>query len=438
MDLAREIGATGTPAFRINGVTVSGAQPFEKFVEVVEEQLAAAKAMLAAGTPARLVYVSLTDKNLVLPAPPSPEEDEEEDTKVWNIPVSVEDTLTELRKLYDQELRLVWKDNPLPFHQRAMPAAMMGRYVFQKKGNDAFWSLHDALFESAPQLEESDLEKLAKRQALPWPPLRALIAGKPQQKLEQSIELASDFEARGTPHFFINGRRLAGAQPLASFRALVDVELAKARALVEKGTPRAKVYAELMKTAENPPAPPKLRIDARADAPSRGNAKAPVTIQIFSDFQCPFCRRVEPTLSELEKEQKGNVRFVWRHLPLPFHSYAALAAEASEEVLAQKGPAAFWAYHDDLFEAQGIDGGLARDNLEALAAKQGVDANRFRQALDSRQHRAKVEADAAVANEAGINGTPSFVINDYYLSGAQPLTAFRKLVKRALKDAGKP
>jgi protein-disulfide isomerase len=469
MDLARAIGATGTPAFRINGVTLSGAQPLEKFVEVVDQQLAAAKQLTQSGVPPRLVYSVLTDKNFQAPdaAPSGGGKDDDDDSKVWNVPVAaddpvrgsrdalvtivqfsdfqcpfckrVEDTLDEVRKLYGKDVRIVWKDNPLPFHPRAKPAAAMAQAVFKRQGNDAFWRVHDAIFASQPKLEDSDLEAIAKELKIPWAPLKAVIAAeKAPAKIEDSIAMASDFQARGTPHFFINGRRLSGAQPLDAFKKLIDEQLAKAKALVDAGTPRSMVFTKLMKEGDNPAPPETKQVALRADAPARGSAKAPVVIQMFSDFQCPFCKRVEPTLAQLEKDFKGSIRIVWRHLPLPFHDKAQLAAEAAEEVLAQKGPAAFWAYHDALFEAQGEPEGLARDNLVRLALVQGVDVNRFEAALDSHVHAAKVNADAEVANKAGINGTPAFVINDYYLSGAQPVAAFSKLIRLAQKPPKKP
>lgn len=467
--MAREVGATGTPGFRINGITLSGAQPLENFVEIVDEQLAAARALTQAGTPPRLVYVTLTDKNFVA-APAraaSKAEPAEDDSKIWNVPVLADDpqrgakdalvtivvfsdyqcpfcqrveaTLEELQKLYGGDLRLVWKDNPLPFHPRAKPAAYLARFAFQTKGNDAFWKVHEAIFASFPKLEDSDLEDVAKKQGLAWKAFQAALkTPKLAARIEDSIELASDLQARGTPHFFINGRRFSGAQPLDAFKKVIDEELAKARALVEHGTPRAKVYAELLRGAEAPPTPEKKQLALPARAPSRGDAKAPVVIQIFSDFQCPFCKRVEPTLQELEKEMKGTFRLVWRHLPLPFHQHAQLAAEASEEVFAQKGAAAFWTYHDMLFEAQSQPDGLERVNLYVLADKLGLDMARFKAALDNHTHQAKVQADAAAGNTVGITGTPAFLIDDYYLAGAQPATAFKKLIRRALSDKKKP
>jgi protein-disulfide isomerase len=468
MQVARDVGASGTPAFRINGVTLSGAQPLERFRAIIDEQLAAAQELTSTGTPARAVYALLTAKNFVEPPPPAADVAEEEaDTTVWQVPVLADDpqrgpkdalvtlvecseyqcpfckrveaTLSKLRELYPKDLRIVWKDNPLPFHARAMPAALFARFAYKKAGNQAFWRLHDALFENQPELGEEDFEDLATKQGLLWAQVQAELGSKQAEaRINESIELASDFQARGTPHFFINGRRLSGAQPLEKFTKLIDEELLKARALTERGVPRAKVYAELMKTAQGPEPAERKQVPLLSDAPSRGDAKARVVIQIFSDFQCPFCKRVEPTLAVLEQEFKGQIRLVWRHLPLPFHQDAQLAAEAAEEVRAQLGDAAFWKYRDLLFEAQGEDSALKRPNLSELARKLGVDPVRFELALDKHVHTARVTGDATIANAAGINGTPAFVINDYYLSGAQPAGAFRKLIKLALKDRAKP
>jgi protein-disulfide isomerase len=168
--------------------------------------------------------------------------------------------------------------------------------------------------------------------------------------------------------------------------------------------------------------------------PVKGPANAKITIQIFGDFQCPFCKRAQLTLTQIADEYKDQVRFVWRNLPLPFHQDAALAAEAAQEVFEQKGAAGFWKYHDQLFEAQGTDAGIKRATLEKLARGLGCNMAKFNQALDSHRHKAKVDADLATANQAGIAGTPAFVINGLFVSGAQPFLVFKRTIENALKQ----
>jgi protein-disulfide isomerase len=154
-------------------------------------------------------------------------------------------------------------------------------------------------------------------------------------------------------------------------------------------------------------------------------------VLVFADFQCPFCARAMPTIDELVAAFPGKVQVVFRHLPLPFHKDAQLAAEAAVEAHAQKGSAGFWQMHDLLFQNQRS---LDRASLEQHAAAIGLDMARFRAALDSGAHRAAVDADSKAAAAADIRGTPAFVINGYFVSGAQPLSRFKKVVKKALSE----
>jgi protein-disulfide isomerase len=469
--LARKIGASGTPAFRINGVTVSGAQPFDKFKEVIDQQLAEAKKLIASGTKPAEVYVALTNKNQSAdaekPAPSQrPQQAEEDDKTVWKVPVMaddpikgpkdalvtmilfsefqcpfckrVNDTIKQVLDTYPNDVRIVWKDNALPFHNRAKPAAIFGRVAYKQKGDKGFWDVHDALFASQPKLEDEDFKAIAEKTGLNWDTVQNAIAqNKYMDKIDQSMELANDFQARGTPHFFINGVRLAGAQPFDKFKSVIDEQLASAKALVAKGVPRSKIYEEVVKNGKEPPPPERKELPAPdASSPYKGGANAKVVIQEFSEFQCPFCKRVNPTMAELEKEYGNRIKIVWRHLPLPFHKEAPLASEAAQEAFAQKGNAGFWKFHDKLFEAQGQPDGLARANLEKIAGEVGLDMDKFKSALDTNKHKKKVDEDMKIGNAAGINGTPGFVINGYYLSGAQPAAAFKKLINRALKESG--
>lgn len=465
MAMATKVGATGTPAFRINGVTLVGAQPFEKFKEVIDQQLAEAQKLVASGTPKERVYVELSKKNATAaPEAAQPQERPAEpppDTTVWKVPVfeddpqagpkdalvtivewsefqcpfckRVGDTIKQIKDTYGKDVRFVWKDNILPFHPRAKPAAILARHAYKTKGNEGFWAAHAALFESQPKLDDDDLKAVAEKIGLPWDATKAAIdSGRYGDKIDANTELAGEVEARGTPHFFINGRRLSGAQPFDNFKKIIDEELGKAKAIVDRGVARAKVYDEIMKEGKEPPPPEKKDVPAPdADSPFKGGANAKVVIQEWSEFQCPFCKRVNPTMDELLKEYGNKIKIVWRDLPLPFHQDAPLAAEACREAMAQKGKDAFWQCHDKLFENQQD---LKREALDKMATAIGLDMGKFKAALDNRTHKARVEKDAEIANKAGISGTPAFVINGYYVSGAQPTAAFKKVINRALKE----
>src|SRR5690606_25887207 len=360
--LGRQLGARGTPAFRINGKTLSGAQPYDKFKEIIDAELAAAEGLLKSGTPRGKVSLELTKKNYTA-APEQPERQQQppEDTTVWKVPVAdndptrgpkdalvtiiefsdfqcpfcarVEPTISKLLQDYPNDVRVVWKDNALPFHQNAKPAAYLARFAFEKGGDKAFWAAHDALFENQKNLDEAGLKDIAKKLNLNWEQANAAIkSGKYASKIDESMDLANDFEARGTPHFFINGRRLSGAQPYEKFKELVDAQLAVAKGLVAKGVAKDKVFRELMKTAKAPPEPEKKSVPAPTkDNPSKGPDNAKVVIQEFSDFQCPFCSRVNPTVEQILNEYPKDVQVVWRNMPLPFHADAPLAAEAAHE-----------------------------------------------------------------------------------------------------------
>jgi len=230
----------------------------------------------------------------------------------------------------------------------------------------------------------------------------------------------------------VNGRFLSGAQPLEKFKEIIDAQLVIAKGLVSKGVPRDKVFREVMKTAKGAAEPEKKDVPAPTkDNPFKGPENAKVVIQEFSDFQCPFCSRVNPTVEEILKAYPKDVKVVWRNMPLPFHADAPLAAEAAHEAFVQAGSKGFWKFHDKLF---GNQQAIKQPDLEKYAAELGLDVAKFKAALDSRKHKEFVEQDAAVGNKAGIGGTPGFVINGYFVSGAQPFPAFDKLIKMALKQ----
>jgi protein-disulfide isomerase len=178
-----------------------------------------------------------------------------------------------------------------------------------------------------------------------------------------------------------------------------------------------------------------LKIDAALlkSLPFKGGANAKVTLFLFSDFQCPFCSKVEPQINEVSKTYGDKVKIVWVDRPLPMHKDAPLASEAAREAFKQKGAEGFWKMHDKLFANQQK---LSRQDLDGYAKDNGLDMTKFAAALDSHTHKDAVDAANKIAEAAGISGTPAAVINGYFLSGAQPFGKFRKLIDRALAEAG--
>ena len=472
--LAAQLGASGTPYFFINGRQLRGAQPFAAFQKVIDEELATAETLLKQGVKKEQIYATVTKSGLTkaAPKPQAPKAGQPDPKAVYKVPLKgnepqkgpndalvtiveisdfecpfcgrVEPTVKQVEDKYGKDVRVVWMNNPLPFHKNAKGAANAALEAHAQKGNKGFWAMHEKMFANQKALTTDNLEKWAKEQGLNVAKFKkALADDKYGKTIQEQQALASSLGARGTPAFFINGRNLRGAQPLAAFTTVVDEELAKAKALVAKGTPRAKVYETTIakgetgpKTAPAAPAPDANKIyniPVPKNAPSKGGANAKVVIQEFSDFQCPFCSRVNPTVAQVVKEYGDKVKFVWRDYPLPFHKDAQPAAQAAREVYSQKGNKAFWAYHDLLFANQKT---LSRENLEKFAEQVGgINMKAFKAALDSGKHKAAVDADMAAVTKAGARiGTPSFFINGKLVQGAQPFAAFKVAIDDALKN----
>jgi protein-disulfide isomerase len=169
--------------------------------------------------------------------------------------------------------------------------------------------------------------------------------------------------------------------------------------------------------------------------PSKGPADAKVTLQVFSDFECPFCVRVAPTLAAVEARYHGQLRVVWRNYPLPSHQRARPAARAALEAFRAGGAPQFWRMHDYLYSPEAD---LSTAALGKAAVRFGLASARVEKAADGdARYDALIDADMAAGNAAGIEGTPAVFINDYYLMGAFPESAYALVVERALREAPK-
>ena len=456
---ARALGANGTPYFYVNGQRIAGAQPIEQFKAVVDSALKRANEALAKGVSRKDLYEALVkDGQTAPPAPPPQQQPPAPAATARNVDLGadspwtgakqakvtivefsdfqcpfcarVEPTLKRILDTYKGEVKLVWRNEPLPFHPNALPAAKAA-LAAHKQGK--FWQMHELMFQHQQELSDAKYEEWAKQIGLDVPRWRK---DKDSAQIASAIEgdsrTANQVGADGTPAFFINGRFISGAQPFEAFKPVIDEQIEKANAALKKGVKLEKLYEVLVAQNVQSAGQPEPAVAAKievGDAPVLGPKNAPVTIVEWSDFQCPFCGRVEPTLQQLRDEYRGKIRLAWKNQPLSFHPNAMPAAEAA---MAAHEQGKFWEFHDALFKKQGE---LSPALYDEVARQLGLDMKRFRASIESRKHASRIEADMAAGNAVGAQGTPTFFINGKKLVGAQPLDAFKQLIDGELASA---
>jgi protein-disulfide isomerase len=157
-----------------------------------------------------------------------------------------------------------------------------------------------------------------------------------------------------------------------------------------------------------------------------------VTILHYTDFQCPVCKRVAPTLDHLAEAYPKAVRIVYKMHPLQIHKQATLAAEAA---LAAHAQGKFLPMHDKLFERQAS---LSRETILAAATELGLDVARFTRDLDTHAFLPVIEQETKEVRAIGSTATPTSFINGRFVVGAQPLDVFKRMVDEELAKKGQP
>jgi protein-disulfide isomerase len=208
----------------------------------------------------------------------------------------------------------------------------------------------------------------------------------------------------------------------------------KIRAYLQKGATEAarRQYLAVLRTkyhAQITLEP--LRTQVVGYGPERGPADAPVTIVEFSDFQCPFCGRFEPVVSQVMAEYPRQVRLIYRNYPLTtMHPDAQKAAEGAQ---CARDQGKFWEMHDLLFAEQTS---LSVDALKEKARRLGLDTTAFNDCLDSGKARETIAADVRVGDELGITGTPASFVNGRFAGGAVTESELKDLIDDELHRAG--
>ena len=242
-----------------------------------------------------------------------------------------------------------------------------------------------------------------------------------------------DKNSSGTPliiaSFILGAAVVAASLLIQSSLDRATIELGKVLVAIGEAKPAAAPTAAAPARPGRPDPNKRYSINIKG-APRRGGEKAEVTVVEFSDFQCPFCNRVNATLKQITDTYGDKVAIVFKNLPLAMHSKAKGAATAAEAAHRQ---GKFWEMHDLIFADQRQ---LSQQKYEEYAQQLGLDMARFRKDVASPDVKRKVDADAAEAARLGVTGTPGFFINGRFLSGAKPFGSFKEVIDEELKKQG--
>ncbi len=477
--IAGAVKATGTPAFFINGKSLKGAQPFERFKAVIDEEIKAAKeagksgdawikARMKAANPELAAYIF---DGKVPPAVPTAAQRKRQprpvDKTVYKVtfdakkdPVKgdlnkalvtmvlfsdfqcpfcsrLNPTLDKVLETYGDKVALVFKQNPLPFHKNAQGAAEAALCAHRQ---GKFWEMHDKMFANQRALTLDNLTAYAQEVGVKnmdaWK--KCMESHAPKAQIEADQELAGKVTARGTPNTFVNGRKMTGAKPFEEFKKLIDEELKKAQAIADKGTPVNQVYAEIIKNGKLfEPLDSKVnefKIDKNTAI--LGDPKAKIQITLVSDFECPFCARVVKPLDEVVKHYGKDIALTFKNFPLSFHKAALPAAKAA---LCANKEGKFWPFHHLVYENQKELKKATIDTYVGWAKQAGVkNLDAFKKCAESDEMKAQIDAEMAEGRKAGVRGTPTIYINGRKFTSptGYNLPAFTKVIDKYILKKG--
>ena len=256
--------------------------------------------------------------------------------------------------------------------------------------------------------------------------LEAMNSDDTKKKLEADAVLAKKLGVKAAPAIIVNGKAIEfkGNVTKDALLQAVSDEVARIDNLPHRNYLISTMIAGNASDAA----------DASTDAlgrPARGAKNAIVTIVEYSDYQCPFCAKVEPTLAEVLKNYPDTVRIVFNHNPLAMHKDAKLAHQAAYAAGLQ---GKFWEMHDTLFKNQK---NLKEDDLVGYAKSLGLDLNKFRADLKAPGTVAAIEKALKIGEDNDIKGTPNFSINGMPLKGAVPYEQFKAKIDEAIANARK-
>lgn len=323
-------------------------------------------------------------------------------------------------------IQLAYRDFPISSgHPSAEIAAAAGRCA---AAQGRFWPMHDLLFAThgdrwggRPQRDAVVMQTFAGELGLDAGAFAGCLDD-PQtlQAVRQEYDQGVALRVNATPSFVINGRVVRGLQSLATFERII--------AEASADGPMGAIAA-----APATPTPLALPAVAPDDARALGDPNAPITIIVYSDFECPFCAQfIHETFGQLRQQyiETGVVRLVYRDFPIvERHRSALVAAVAARCAAAQDR---FWPLHDQLYATHDEEwGGVPKRDRKVMlefAAQQHLQLDTFETCMGDPTVEQAVLQEAKAARALGVDATPTFLINGHLMAGALPFEAFEEVI----------
>jgi protein-disulfide isomerase len=338
-----------------------------------------------------------------------------------------------VKAAFGDDLRIVFRHRPLREHPNALDAARVLAGVARVHGSVAFFDVLHGALQGEASLSAEQLTTVLREAGYGASKLSDLSAAGDAQ-VRADLQLAGQFGLKSTPFSFLNGQAVDGERTALEVEQLLREEQRTATWLSAAGIPSASLYAT--RTSNNLIGVGNAG-ESRSCAPigksaTRGPADALVTLVEFSDFECQYCKRVEPTLEALLARYPKTLRLVWKDYPLPQHKGAQLLANFAADAYRRGSTRGFWAVHDGIFaHAEALDDGA----LGALAGKAGLDGALLLISAHAGAHDAAIRADMKLGQKLNVTGTPTFFANGRRIEGALPLPRFDALIQEELKTA---
>ncbi len=306
----------------------------------------------------------------------------------------------QVAQAYGDKIQIHFKQKAVPLHHPDAIVAAEASLAANAQGK--FWPFFDKAMKTQATGRAS-LESLAQEIGCDMAKFKKdLDAEKYRGQVLRDSLLASEVAAHSYPNILVNGVRLSPPKTLDHLKELIDQQIAKNPGNYDDIVKNGKFFEQT--------GGPAVKINTDGDA-ILGSKTGKIEVEVFEDFQCPFCSKLAPSIHDFAKKFPNDVRIVYKQMPLDIHDHAQIAAEASMAALAQ---GKFWEYHDVLFANQSA---LDRPDLEKYAQQVGLDMARFKKDLDSGAGKQLISRDKQEGANLGVTGTPSVFINGLRYQG---------------------